>query len=203
MGGSLGFAPKAALQDLGLPLWGPGMDGGDAVAWVAGVLAAPGTQGSWRLGLQEIQCSRRVRQPVLANTLQYSCLEKPFPWHRSLAGHSLQGRKEPGHNQSDPESTDVRLFLPVSALPQWELSMKVVQLLGLWGSWWCPSTVEVTALSESFFQASCSWWSAGLFGQSFSIAPPIQAHRGLPCLGSFSVFPHIRHLKGRPGWGLL
>ena len=43
------------------------------------VLAAPGTQGSWQLGQQEIQCSRRLWQPVLANTLQYSCLESPAP----------------------------------------------------------------------------------------------------------------------------
>ena len=34
-----------------------------------------------------------------------------------------------------------------------------------------------------FFQASCSWWSESLFGQSFSVAQPIQAVRGLPCLG--------------------
>ena len=52
--------------------------GGGAAAWVARVLIAPGTQGSWQLGQQEIQCSRRVWQPVLANTLQYSCLEKPL-----------------------------------------------------------------------------------------------------------------------------
>ena len=68
--------------------------GGGAAAWVAGVLAAPGTQGSWRPGQQEIQCSSRVWQPVLVNTLQYSCLENPPPWQRSLAGHSLQGCKE-------------------------------------------------------------------------------------------------------------
>ena len=53
--------------------------GGDAAAWVTGVLAAPGTQRSWQLGQQEILCSRRVWQPVLANTLQYSCLETPPP----------------------------------------------------------------------------------------------------------------------------
>ena len=29
--------------------------GGGAAAWVAGVLAAPGTQGGWRLGQQEIE----------------------------------------------------------------------------------------------------------------------------------------------------
>ena len=48
MGCLLGFAPEAALEDLGLPL-----RGGGAAVWVAGVLAAPGTQGSWRLGQQE------------------------------------------------------------------------------------------------------------------------------------------------------
>ena len=53
--------------------------GGGATAWVTGVLAAPGTQRSWQLGQQEILCSRRVWQPVLANTLQYSCLETPPP----------------------------------------------------------------------------------------------------------------------------
>ena len=53
--------------------------GGGAAAWGAGVLAASGTQGSWLLGQQEIQCSRRVWQPGLANILQYFCLEKPPP----------------------------------------------------------------------------------------------------------------------------
>jgi len=41
------------------------------------------------------------------------------------------------------------------------------------------------SLSESFFWASCSWRSKGLFGHSLSVAPPVQALRGLPCLGSF------------------
>ena len=40
--GGLGFAPVRARC------------GGDAAAWVARVLAALGTQGSWRLGQQEI-----------------------------------------------------------------------------------------------------------------------------------------------------
>ena len=50
-----------------------------------------------------------------------------------------------------------------------------------------------------FFQASYSWRSEGLFDQSFSIALPVQALRGLPYLGSFSVVPRIRHI-GRPPW---
>ena len=52
-----------------------------------------------------------------------------------------------------------------------------------------------------FLQASCGWQSEGLFGQSFSIAPPVQALRGLPCLESFSVVRCIRHIEGPPGWG--
>ena len=43
--------------------------GGGAAAWVAGVLAAPGTQGSWWLSRQEMQRSRRGWRPVLVNTL--------------------------------------------------------------------------------------------------------------------------------------
>ena len=59
------------------------------------------------------------------------------------------------------------------------------------------------ALSESFFRVSCSWWSEGLFGQSFSLAPPIQALTGLPCLGSFSVVHRVRHIEGGPLAGVL
>ena len=46
MGRPLGFAPEAALEDLGFPV--RARCGGGAAAWVAGVLAAPGTQGSPR-----------------------------------------------------------------------------------------------------------------------------------------------------------
>ena len=62
--------------------------GGGESASIAGVLAAPGTQGSWQLGQQEIQCSRMVWLSLLASTLQYSCLANPPLWERSLVGHS-------------------------------------------------------------------------------------------------------------------
>ena len=52
VGCPLGFPPEAALEDLGLPL--RATHGGDAAAWVAGVLAAPGTQGGWWLGQKGI-----------------------------------------------------------------------------------------------------------------------------------------------------
>ena len=97
----LGFAPVMARC------------AGGAVASVAGVLAAPGTQGSWWLGQQEIQCSRRVWTPVLGNMFQYSCWRTPLPpWLRSLAVHSLQGHKESDmrYDPSDPVHRDARHF---------------------------------------------------------------------------------------------
>ena len=101
-----------------------------------------------------------------------------------------------------------KTFLPAAALPQLELNVKAAQLLGLRRPWstkcagtWTASATGVMALSESLFQASCSWRSDGLFGQSFSIAPPIQALRGFPCLGSFSVVWRIRHIEGSPCLG--
>ena len=87
MGHPLGFRSWGCLG-------GPGFVpvrlrcGDDADAWVTEVLAAPGTQGGWRLWRQETWCSRRVWQPILANTLQYSCLENPLsyrePWQATV-----------------------------------------------------------------------------------------------------------------------
>ena len=65
---------------------------------------------------------------------------------------------------------------------------------------WTASIAGVTARSESL---SLFWSSEDLFGLSFSIALPVQALRGLHCLGSFSVVPHIRHIDGHPLAGVL
>ena len=80
------------------------------------------------------------------------------------------------------------------------------------------STLGVMALSESFFELLVAG-DQKASGQPLSVAPPIQALRGLPCLGSFSIVQHIRnigwlpwlgsysvdqhvrHLKGHLGWG--
>ena len=131
---------------------------------------------------------------------------EPHLWQRSLAGHSLQGRRV-WHNQSGPARID-KIFACGSSA-QWELSVKVVQLLGLWGPWWrrvqghrLPPPQELRPY-QSLFPSLCSWWSEGLFGQSFSVAPPVQALRGLPCLGFFSVVPQVWHIEGAPLAGVL
>ena len=94
-------------------------------------------------------------------------------------------------------------------LSQWELSIKVMQLLGLWVPWWhqvagtwTASAVGVMALSEFFFWVSCSWQSEGLFGQLFSVALPVQALRGPPCLVSFCCSECQAH-RGAPLDGFL
>jgi len=107
----------------------------------------------------------------------------------------------------------LKTFFACGSSTQWELSMKVVQLLGLWGPWLHQVCRDTDCLPHRsygpirvFSWASCSWQSEGLFGQSFSLTPPIQAVRGLPCLGSFSVVRHVRHIEAPhpphpPGWG--
>ena len=105
LGFNYGFVPTSTCGSFtGVCFWGhPGGLGfapvrarcrGCGAAWLLRVLAAPGTQGAWRLGQQEIQCSKRVWQPLLANTVQYSCLENPLSDREGLAGHSLHCRKE-------------------------------------------------------------------------------------------------------------
>ena len=101
--------------------------------------------------------------------------------------------------------------------------MKVAQLLGLQGPWRpqvCRDTDCLCGRSYGpirvFLWASCSWWTEGLFGQSFSVTPLVQAHRGAPLtgvllcrsvqqalkgapwVGSYSVVQCIRHLMGQP-----
>ena len=86
--------------------------------------------------------------------------------------------------------------------------MKVAHLLGLQGPWRCQVCRDLDCLHcrsygpiRVFFSASYNWRSAALFGLSFSTAPPVQALKGLPCLGSFSVVWCVRHTEGSPWVG--
>ena len=101
-------------------------------------------------------------------------------------------------------------ILPVAALPQWELSVKVAQLLSLRGPWWHQVCRDTDCLHRRsygpirvFFRVSCSWRSDGLFDQSFSIVPPVQAHRRAPLAGVLLCRSSVRHWKENPGWVLL
>ena len=140
-------------------------------------------------------------------THQYSCLENPLT--------EKPGRPQPtglqrvGHDQSDPTHIDTRLFWLWKLCPHES-----------WAWWWwsclacrypgstkCARTQTASAtgvmtLPESFFRASlvAGDQKASLASLSL-VALPIQALRGLPCLGSFSVVPWVRNIQGTPGWG--
>ena len=54
---------------------------------------------------------------------------------------------------------------------------------------------------QSLYSRLFSWRSEGLFGQFFSVVPPIQVLRGLLCLGSFSAVQCVRHTERLPWLG--
>ena len=139
----------------------------------------------------------------MAHTLQYSCLENPPPLQRSLPGRSLQGCKE--LDTTEACAHRCKTFLACGSSAQRELRAKVAQLPSLQRPCQhqvCRNTDCLHCRSSGpirvFSQASCGWRSENLFGRSFFIAPPVLVLRGLPCLGSFSVVPHSRHLEGPP-----
>ena len=62
------------------------------------------------------------------------------------------------------------------------------------------SATGVMALSESFPKPLVASDQKGS-GQFISAALLVQTLRGLPCLGSFSALPCIRHIEGTPWLG--
>ena len=63
------------------------------------------------------------------------------------------------------------------------------------------SATRALSLLESFFEPLIAGDQKASLASLSLVAPPIQALRGLPCLGSFSVVWCIRLTKGHPGWG--
>ena len=120
-------------------------------------------------GLEAGEVGNVVLQKGMATSLgQYAPVflpgEPPSLTEKSGRPQSI-GLKRVWHNQSDPACINARLFffLPVAALPQWELSVKVVQLVGLEGCWQCQLCRDMGCLCHRsygpirvFFQASCN-----------------------------------------------
>ena len=148
----------------------------------------------------------------MSNTLQYSCLENPLSdregWQDTVyrVAKSWTGLKWPSMHKHK-----IFFFFSFFGLSQLCPSES-------WAWRWCSclawrdpggpkcagtqtvSLVGVMALLVSFSRFY-SWWSEGLFGQSFFEAPTVQAFRGIPCLGSFSVDLCVRHIEETPDWG--
>ena len=181
--------------------------GGHAAAWVAGVLAAPGTQGNLWLGQQEIQCSRRVWQPVLANMLQYSCLENSpdrEAWQATVYSvtKSWTWLKQPCVYRCKTFFLACGSSAPVR-----------VECEGGAAAWLAGTLVAPSGQGHGLPPLQEFWTYQSLFSSLLSLAirrplwsvflhsSTVQALRGLPCLGSFSVVWQIRHIEGPPWLG--
>ena len=129
-----------------------------------------------------------------------------------LPGESPSLTEKPGRPQSTGSQSQTlskwpcahrhKTFLPMASLSQ-RVEGEGGTAAWLAGPWQHQVCRDMDCLHHRsygpirvFFWASPSWRSEGLFDQCFSIAPPLQAHRGLPCLGSFSVVWHARHIEG-------
>ena len=121
------------------------------------------------------------------------------------------GSQRVGHDQSDPACIDTWLCFCFCFACGNSAPMKVDNEGGKAAS--ITGTLVVPSVQghglpppqelwpyQNPFLSLLYWWSEVLFGQSFSVALPIQALRGIPCLGSFSMVWHIRHIEGPPGW---
>ena len=110
-----GLLLEAALEGLGLP------HEGQVWSWCSclGHRGSGSTRcsGGWWLGQQEIQCSRRVWQPVSANTAQYSCLENPLSDRKAWQATVYRVAKS-GTRPKRPCMHRCKTFLPLAALPQ-------------------------------------------------------------------------------------
>ena len=111
------------------------------------------------------------------------------------------------HYRCDPVRIDTRLFACDSSAP-----VRVEREGG--AAAWLAETLALPSVQGTdclhprrygpirvFSRAYCSWQSEGLFGQSFSVALPIQALKGLLYLASLSVVPQVRHIEGSPWVG--
>ena len=131
---------------------------------------------------------------------------EPAALTENLGRPQSTGSQRVGHYQSDPACISSRLFClwqhwrSESWVWRWHSCLACGDSGSACGDTDCLHPRSYGSL-RVFCWASCGWWSKGLFGQSFSIAPPIQALRGLPCLGSFSVVWCIRHIEGPPWLG--
>ena len=118
--GGLGFAPVRARC------------GGGAAAWVAGVLAAPGTQGSWQLRQQEIYALEGYDHqywPICSSILAWRTRLPDREALKAMVYRVTKSRTLP----KQPCTHRNKSFLACGS--SWELSMKVAQLPGLSGSW--------------------------------------------------------------------
>ena len=140
----------------------------------------------------------------LGQQLQYSCLKNPLS-DREAWQACLQGRKESDTTEATWVHKCKRFFFACDSSAPVRVEHEGGAVAWFAGTLEAPSCRDTDCLCRRsygpmrvFFRTSCSWQSEGLFGQSFSVALPIQALRGFPCLRSFSVVQYVRHIELPP-----
>ena len=137
--------------------------------------------------------------------LQHSCLENSPPWQRSLVGHSPQGLYESDTSKPPCEHRH-KAFLPVASLPQecWAWRWRSCLTWGGPGGAKCAGTrVPPSQELQPFLKLCVAGDEKASVASLFSVALPVEALGGLPCLGCSSVVQCIRHVEGPPPGVLL
>ena len=200
---STGVCCWGRLEGLGLPLWGPGVEVVQLLElrgfWQHQVLRGVGSYGRRKYSVPEGYSKQYW--PIHSSILAW----RTPPWQRTLAGYNLQGREE----------TQVKwpcvhwhktfacgCSAPVRAEHEggtdaWLVGTLVAPrvrghrppaLQELW-----PYQSLFLSLLQLVFRMPL--WPVFLCSSTFSVL------RGLPCLGSFSIVQHIRHIDGPPWLG--
>ena len=188
MGHQLGFGAAAALEDLGLSLWGPGIE----------VVQLLGFQGFWQ--------HQVLRGVGGLSSRKYSALEGYGNQYWPICSSILVWRI-PLPDREACQATVYRVaksqtllkwpcthrhktfffFFPVTALPQWEV-MKVMKLLGLQVPWWLQVCRDMDCLHCRSYGPIRVFEPLVAGDQKASLASftalLIQEIRELPCLGS-------------------
>ena len=155
-GRPLSFAPEAALEGLGLPLWG------QVWRWCSclgrRVLAAPGTRGVGGQGSRKYSALEGYGDqywPIRPSILAWRTL---LP-DREAWQATVYRSQRVAHYQSDPTCIDARLFFLWQLCPSESWVWRWFSYLACRGAGstrcsgtWTASTTGVMTLSESFFE---------------------------------------------------
>ena len=173
-GSFTGICPETALENLGLNLWGPGMECG-----CLGLRGSGSTRYSGEL-VARAECSRRVWYPVLANMLQYSCWRTPLPdreaWQVTVYRVTMSQTR-----LKWPFTHRCKNFVSCGSSAPVRVEHESGAAAWLAGTLAAPSVQDMNCLHRRsygpvrvFSRAFCSWQSEGLFGRSFSLTLPVQ-----------------------------
>ena len=161
---------------------------GESQGWGAWWAAVSGVEQSQTRLKRLSSSSSRIWQPILANMLQYSCLENPPHWQKPGRPPST-GSQRVGHYQRDPARIDTRIFCLWQLCPSESWAWRLHSCLA-WGD---PGSTKYAGTQTAS--------TAGLMALSESFFEPLVAGDQEASLASLSLLLHpFRHLEGSIAW---